>query len=210
MSVIVKGMDMPSFCEECPCCYLTEGAYSDKCQATGKSIEEFDYDKFKPDWCPLVEIPEKHGRLIDGDKLIKDLATMWYDGKITITGVSVSELVREQETVIESEEWKCHIVIYAHTKKYAELNNDDVISVYTIKKNLLEQKSVSPAAFYGNIVFDEDKMRKIVDKKVSEITLEYEQAIIDKINALQTYKLAEGDANMLVSRDDVINILKGE
>lgn len=95
-------------------------------------------------------------------------------------------------------------------KPYAELNNDDVISVYTIKKNLLEQKSVSPAAFYGNIVFDEDKMRKIVDKKVSEITLEYEQVIIDKINSLQTYKLAEGDTNILVSRDDVIKILKGE
>ena len=36
------------------------------------------------------------------------------------------------------------------------------------------------------------------------------QPLINKINALQTYKLAEGDTNILVSRDDVIKILKGE
>ena len=36
------------------------------------------------------------------------------------------------------------------------------------------------------------------------------QPLINKINALQTYKLAEGDADILISRDDVIKILKGE
>ena len=36
------------------------------------------------------------------------------------------------------------------------------------------------------------------------------QPLIDKINSLQTYKLAEGDTDILVSRDDVIKILKGK
>ena len=50
-------------------------------------------------------------------------------------------------------------------------------------------------------------LTKFKEVETSYCTL---QPLIDKINALQTYKLAEDDTDILVKRDDVIKILKGE
>ena len=33
MAIMIKGMEMPTRCGECPCAYSTEGAYWDTCQA---------------------------------------------------------------------------------------------------------------------------------------------------------------------------------
>ena len=38
-------------------------------------------------------------RLIDADALTKALADLWYDGKITITGVAVADLIDNAPTV---------------------------------------------------------------------------------------------------------------
>ena len=38
-------------------------------------------------------------RLIDADALTKALADLWYDGKITITGVAVADLIANAPTV---------------------------------------------------------------------------------------------------------------
>ena len=62
MSVMIKGMKMPENCETCE--YQTKGA----CFASGVNkgtITIRRMDKDRPDWCPLVELPEKHGRLFD-------------------------------------------------------------------------------------------------------------------------------------------------
>lgn len=61
MSVLIKGMDMPKRCVDCPM-YLA-GMCSAKmgngrCPLDGR-----------PDWCPLEEIPAPHGRLIDAEAL---------------------------------------------------------------------------------------------------------------------------------------------
>lgn len=63
MSVIVKGMEMPKNCQECG--LYIEGA----CYAKGYRDYRSIMDTAKPDDCPLVELPEKHGRLVDADKL---------------------------------------------------------------------------------------------------------------------------------------------
>lgn len=63
MSVIVRGMDMAKNCGECG--LYIEGA----CYAKGYRDYRLIMDKSKPDDCPLVELPEKHGRLVDADKL---------------------------------------------------------------------------------------------------------------------------------------------
>ncbi len=67
MSVLVKNMKMPKNCEECPlgeyedsewfCCSLMDMAYRHMTQCD------------RLDDCPLVELPEKHGDLIDRDAL---------------------------------------------------------------------------------------------------------------------------------------------
>lgn len=74
VSVMVKDMKMP---EDCACCrFLRQipaecGDYW--CIAANQRRRYsgwFDKDSWiLPDWCPLVEVPENHGRLIDADKL---------------------------------------------------------------------------------------------------------------------------------------------
>ena len=46
------------------------------CKVNGKTLAEsyrpIGFDG-RPDWCPLVELPEKHGDLIDRDALPRDV-----------------------------------------------------------------------------------------------------------------------------------------
>ena len=68
MSLIIKGSIMPLMCGDCPCYDGSDYA----CNATGRGVIEYRYDG-RPDNCPLVEIPTPHGRLIDADKLTKNM-----------------------------------------------------------------------------------------------------------------------------------------
>ena len=61
--ILIKGMEMPKNCQECG--LYIEGA----CYAKGYRDYRSIMDTAKPDDCPLVELPEKHGRLVDADKL---------------------------------------------------------------------------------------------------------------------------------------------
>ena len=80
MSVLVKNMKMP---KDCPQCLLSSWSpITDEflgCFAVpGKRyavLNDKEYAKStkRPDWCPLVELPEKHGRLIDGDALVTEM-----------------------------------------------------------------------------------------------------------------------------------------
>lgn len=58
MTVIVKGMEMPECCGDCPFC--KEIGEDIICSLTSEKTWETE--------CGLVEIPEKHGKLIDGDE----------------------------------------------------------------------------------------------------------------------------------------------
>ena len=91
---------MPSRCAECILCNLRHGT---KCKVTGetyyngKYYARGGYDG-KPDWCPLVEVPTPHGRLIDADALLEDVrknsvsysaddfAHEWVDVQPTVIG----------------------------------------------------------------------------------------------------------------------------
>lgn len=75
MSILIKGMDMPKCCTECSCCRHDNwnGETAHQCNVSlitfGAEDENWIYDQ-RPNWCPLVEIPTPHGRLIDADKLL--------------------------------------------------------------------------------------------------------------------------------------------
>ena len=54
---------------DCNLLYMDRGgAY---CMATNNCAEEEggaeQYEDTRPDWCPLIELPVEHGRLIDAD-----------------------------------------------------------------------------------------------------------------------------------------------
>ena len=62
-SVLIKGMKMPRNCSECPV------ALSGKYCRINKTYTTYIKLPIRPDHCPLVELPEKHGRLIDENEV---------------------------------------------------------------------------------------------------------------------------------------------
>ena len=112
MSVIVRGMEMPKNCKECDFCkeinskgYLWFDHY---CSAKDKSFD-LDEDDNKPDWCPLTEIKEPHGRLIDATFEENHYASMLLDQTPDVTEQDkhkariIIEALRMAGTVIEAE-----------------------------------------------------------------------------------------------------------
>lgn len=101
MGVYIKSMEMPSECWECP---LIEG--NTWCKSAGRVLAEnyrpIQFDG-RPKWCPLVEVPEPHGRLIDSDKLIIDLMDRGLEGIQTDDYSEIQQTIIVQDTVIEAE-----------------------------------------------------------------------------------------------------------
>lgn len=87
MSILIKGMEMP---ERCGACFLRVGGCKQRI-----------YMEQRPKYCPLVEIPTPHGRLIDADKLnIHDVSPAY---GFCVMGVT-EEDIELADTVIEAEE----------------------------------------------------------------------------------------------------------
>ncbi len=97
MGVYIKGMEMPTSCDDCR---LNNGI---SCYAVPEYTEDGVVGRTddRPDWCPLVYVPP-HGRLIDADAflaLIND-STILSDFLKCI----INPLIRGEPTVIEAEE----------------------------------------------------------------------------------------------------------
>lgn len=116
MSLIIKGMSLPSGCNTCQLHVLCFDYYV--CRA--KKLEREGYldvdDQViagrRHRCCPLVEIPTPHGRLIDADNLIKVLQNTldnypdYYNDEKTVEKLIVTVCKRYIEsapTIIEAE-----------------------------------------------------------------------------------------------------------
>ena len=106
MSVLVRGMEMPSSCNDC-----LFGHWSNLYQAVFCELLNFkdypvDYIGYKAqrlDKCPLVEVPTPHGRLIDADRLKSDNPRHMDADVPYVTEVTVEEIIDDAPTVIEAE-----------------------------------------------------------------------------------------------------------
>lgn len=116
MSVIVKGMEMPPSCYFCG---LADTSFI-RCEAFSPTkLLEDDCEERRPDWCPLIEIPED-ARMIDANKLMKKIKDVKYKcimtgemyansffnntGKSSVEWWCVEDLVENAPTVLEQEE----------------------------------------------------------------------------------------------------------
>ena len=65
----IKGIEMPTVCEECPCFVFQGLGAMSYCNVTSDSIgfEEAESHRLKN--CPLIELPD-HGDLIDREALV--------------------------------------------------------------------------------------------------------------------------------------------
>lgn len=70
MSILIKGMEMPTDCTECWFRKTARHEYLVDCQICPFTGDTTPYTKRK-DNCPLVPVP-KHGRLIDADALMDE------------------------------------------------------------------------------------------------------------------------------------------
>ena len=76
MSVFVKGMQMPDSCAVCR--FAGRGGYFMErivCMFTGKNEDAENVDRLSD--CPLIALPDHHGRLMDADALCEDLLGRW-------------------------------------------------------------------------------------------------------------------------------------
>ena len=71
MAIYIKGVAKPKRCEECPFTYVDDEhdykPFDEYCYFTDKIIS-YGIDEN----CPLTEVPEPHGRLIDADVLLEE------------------------------------------------------------------------------------------------------------------------------------------
>lgn len=99
MSIMIKGMEMPKTCKECP--FSDHEAW---CLISGDWRERYYMPKDeRSKYCPLIELPS-HGRLIDADRLLTDrMKSKYYhlpNGDIAIPIIDIEHA----PTVIEAED----------------------------------------------------------------------------------------------------------
>ena len=112
MSVIVKGMKMPESCGVCKLSVqvsMSLGAVM-RCRLVGvvgtSASDPHDvFNKRHPN-CPLVALPDKHGRLGDLDALIHELNNSHYPGAPYVdAGISIAiGKVCDAPTIVEAED----------------------------------------------------------------------------------------------------------
>ena len=88
MSVLVKGMKMPDSCYHCKIA-----------ESCGHYIANYT-DRRHPD-CPLIALPEHHGRLVDADALRDRLRSLADDGWNKSTTTSWAEAFSECEDMVD-------------------------------------------------------------------------------------------------------------
>ena len=106
MSVLIKGMEMPRSCNECP---MSVGGYCIMSpKPNGDALNRHETTL----WCPLVEVPTPHGKLIDADVLEREMVNgikagnleEGYEDYANINNVDdCVECVRYADTIIEAE-----------------------------------------------------------------------------------------------------------
>ena len=96
MSILIRGMRMPNNCAECPV------ALSGKYCRINQTYTTYIMLSARPDHCPLVELPEKHGRLFDADEVKKCISEV-EDCEDKAMAIALLEWAIEKRWCIEAE-----------------------------------------------------------------------------------------------------------
>ena len=96
MSVLIKDMEMPKNCMSCPFPSVGVDWYYCYCPGVDGKAYDFEQSNTVPDDCPLVALPDKHGRLVDADALIEKY---WDGNSMEITAWDLKDI----KAVIEAE-----------------------------------------------------------------------------------------------------------
>ena len=101
MSVIIKGQHMPTNCDDCD---FHESGYPGWCNLSVSGYGEIFNSEIVQEWCPLVEIPTPHGRLIDADNAFINVDETGFDYWHSHAELDAAQaFLNDQPTVIEAE-----------------------------------------------------------------------------------------------------------
>lgn len=109
MSVLIKGMEMP---EKCGLCDLFHAESPMHCTVVkGHKTVGAPYGIPRPEWCPLIALPDTHGRLVDADALIEFIDNRYditwedddYEGGIKDACTDILEKIDTMPTIVEAE-----------------------------------------------------------------------------------------------------------
>ena len=107
MSVLIKGMEMPSRCNMCQLRDLCFDYYICRAKKLNDGLYlDVDVDDVKDRRhikCPLVEVPTPHGRLIDADKLVWFIDNHIASGKKWVEFETIKDMINSLPTIIEAE-----------------------------------------------------------------------------------------------------------
>lgn len=103
MSVLIKGINKPKDCGYCQFCIEEDVMFETefRCSITGIYMDE---DHCFPDICPIVTLPEHHGRLIDAD-VVTNKYGKWYTEEGLEEGFigTIKDIINLVPTVIKAE-----------------------------------------------------------------------------------------------------------
>lgn len=115
MSILIRGIQMPSECRKCFSMEYGTMTGETYCKVNGKTLAEsyrpIEFDG-RPDWCPMVELPENHGRLMDADAFLERFLSVDRTVSFGMTGLYVDihdiyNILISLPTVIEAEDGTC-------------------------------------------------------------------------------------------------------
>lgn len=116
--ILIRGMEMP---KDCPHCDFAAIGYaspmSSDCTLYCRAVDKFkdcateilkdkpyeviSHYNDRPDWCPIVPLPEGHGRLVDAREVLEKAdKAPWFDGDVAELGLLLGS---EVTTIIPAE-----------------------------------------------------------------------------------------------------------
>lgn len=104
MAILVRGMKMPKNCGECYLSARTSlpSGVVIRCRLGGVVGTPIEKSNKRHPNCPLVALPDKHGRLVDADEL--KTAFPRCDNNMNIKIASVRATINHMDTIVESED----------------------------------------------------------------------------------------------------------
>lgn len=99
--LVIRGMEMPETCWNCKLKvgFSACGLVTD--HKDGGFFYRVHEGKSRPDWCPLLPLPEGHGRLVDAREVLEKAdKAPWFDGDVAELGLLIGS---EVTTIVPAE-----------------------------------------------------------------------------------------------------------
>jgi len=102
MSLIIKGMEMPESCFDCS---IFDNFCQERCGVTGTLVYgEIDPQRETLPDCPLIPLPEGHGRLIDAEAYVDYMQNRYDNNEITNGDwIDFRLSLKDQPTIVPAE-----------------------------------------------------------------------------------------------------------